>query len=276
MPAITVVVKARNEESRISTFLENTSWADKVILVDDSSDDKTVEIARRHGAEVIEVKRTSEPINFLDVIGFRSVNDGWIVRLDVDEMVEPALCAAIRQEIDHSNTTRIRGIAVARRNIFYGQALHHGGMFRAEYLKVFRADAWDREWDFGSPHSQVPVIGVVRQLDPAEHGAIRHPLYDSFREFRSRSLRVYATQDALAMEKGSPPILLAPIVAAVVFLKVFVGRTLFRKSFRDGLRGVQWASWLALYRATVILRAAALRRRPDLVAAEVESTRYHR
>lgn len=274
--SITVVVKARNEESRISTFMKNTGWADKVVLVDDSSDDKTVEFARLHGAEVIEVRRTSEPINFLDAIGFRSVNHGWILRLDVDEIVEPTLSAAIRQEIDRAETNQIRGIAVARRNLFYGRALLHGGMFRAEYMKVFRADSWDREWDFDSPHSQVPVIGLVRRLDPVEHGAIEHTLYDSFREFRSRSLRGYATQEALALKKQSSPIWLAPVVAATVFLKVFVGRAIFRRGFRDGWRGLQWASWLALYRATVILRAAALKSRPDLIMAHVESTRYHR
>ena len=44
---ISIVIIAKNEEENIRECLESVKWADEIIVVDDFSNDETVEIAKR-------------------------------------------------------------------------------------------------------------------------------------------------------------------------------------------------------------------------------------
>jgi len=51
---VSVVILARNEERRIEDALRSVhGWARQIIVLDNVSTDRTAEIARRYGAEVI-------------------------------------------------------------------------------------------------------------------------------------------------------------------------------------------------------------------------------
>src|SRR5690349_3350364 len=53
-PAITGCVLARNEERRLPDALASLQgWTAQILVIDDSSTDRTTEIAVEHGAEVI-------------------------------------------------------------------------------------------------------------------------------------------------------------------------------------------------------------------------------
>ena len=46
-PALSVVVIAKNEESQLADCLASAAFADDIVVVDDFSTDKTVDVARR-------------------------------------------------------------------------------------------------------------------------------------------------------------------------------------------------------------------------------------
>jgi len=46
MNKLSVVVLTKNEEGRLRECLESVKWADQIIIVDDQSQDRTLEIAR--------------------------------------------------------------------------------------------------------------------------------------------------------------------------------------------------------------------------------------
>src|SRR4030043_366330 len=50
---ISAIVLTKNEEKNINDSLDSISFCDEVIVIDDYSSDKTVDIARKHGAKVI-------------------------------------------------------------------------------------------------------------------------------------------------------------------------------------------------------------------------------
>src|SRR3989454_4838574 len=56
---LTVVIPTLNEERQIAAALEALRWADEVIVADGGSSDRTAELARSHGAAVIEVRGES-------------------------------------------------------------------------------------------------------------------------------------------------------------------------------------------------------------------------
>ena len=52
-PSISVVINTLNDEARIGQALQSVDWADEVIVCDMHSEDKTVEIARKMGAKIV-------------------------------------------------------------------------------------------------------------------------------------------------------------------------------------------------------------------------------
>ena len=52
MSSITGIVIAKNEENRLADCLDSLSFCDEIIVVDNGSEDRTVDIAKRMGAEV--------------------------------------------------------------------------------------------------------------------------------------------------------------------------------------------------------------------------------
>jgi glycosyltransferase involved in cell wall biosynthesis len=92
---LTVTVITRNEAANIEGALESVKWADEIVVVDSRSADETVEIARRHATrvETQDWKGYSAQRNFAAEI---AAND-WILALDADERVPPALAAEIQQ-----------------------------------------------------------------------------------------------------------------------------------------------------------------------------------
>ena len=61
MLKLSIVVLTKNEERNIKDCLESVSgWADEIIVLDDESADKTVEIAAKYGAKIIARKMDIE------------------------------------------------------------------------------------------------------------------------------------------------------------------------------------------------------------------------
>ena len=52
---VSVVIVTKNEESNISDCIKSVFWADEIIVVDSGSKDRTCDISRKLGADVIDV-----------------------------------------------------------------------------------------------------------------------------------------------------------------------------------------------------------------------------
>ena len=53
MATLTVIILAKNEEQHMKDCIASAQFADEVLLIDDGSTDKTVEIAESMGARVV-------------------------------------------------------------------------------------------------------------------------------------------------------------------------------------------------------------------------------
>ena len=54
MTKLAAIVLTKNEEQHIGACLDSLAWADRCVVVDSFSTDRTCDIAREHGAEVIQ------------------------------------------------------------------------------------------------------------------------------------------------------------------------------------------------------------------------------
>ena len=94
MPKLSVTVIAKNEAANIARALESVAWADEIVVVDAESTDDTVGIARRFTDRVI-VRAWPGYIEQKNFAASRADHD-WILSLDADERVTPALADEIR------------------------------------------------------------------------------------------------------------------------------------------------------------------------------------
>lgn len=116
---ISVVVITLNEERNIAACLEAVRWADEVVVVDSFSADATVAIARERGARVIQ-RAWPGMVGTQRNVGLGAVTGDWVLFLDADERVTPAL----RDELIRAAAQGgIVGGRIPRKNYFFGRWL---------------------------------------------------------------------------------------------------------------------------------------------------------
>lgn len=137
MPAsvpLSVVIITKNEEGRLAECLESARWAVELIVVDDHSTDRTVELARRYTDHVVQRAMDIEGVH--RNVAYALATQEWIFSLDADERFTPAL----RDEITALLATNppLNGYTVPRRNYLGRRWLQHGGQYPSPQLKLFR------------------------------------------------------------------------------------------------------------------------------------------
>jgi glycosyltransferase involved in cell wall biosynthesis len=100
---LSVVLATLNEEDNIGPCLESVKdIADEIIVFDESSTDKTREIARDHGAKVYKTKHQAN-FHITKQKAIDKAQGGWILQLDADERVTLELANEIKSVIRQTN-----------------------------------------------------------------------------------------------------------------------------------------------------------------------------
>jgi glycosyltransferase involved in cell wall biosynthesis len=134
---VSVLVPTRNEEHNLDSCLACLTGFEEVIVFDSYSTDRTIEIAKGFGATVVQRKfdNFSAHKNWaLDNIPFRNE---WILFVDADERVEGRLAEEIGQVVSR-NDPATDGYYIARKNMFGGVWVRHGGWYPDLQLRLFR------------------------------------------------------------------------------------------------------------------------------------------
>lgn len=90
---ISAIILVKDEEPRIARCLKSLSWTDEQIVVDNGSLDRSAKIAKQSGALVI--KSFESDFSMLRSIGQKAAKGDWILYIDADEEVPPALRSEI-------------------------------------------------------------------------------------------------------------------------------------------------------------------------------------
>lgn len=133
----TVAIPVRNEEANIARCLGRLGRFRKVIVIDSGSTDRTVEIAKAHGAEVVEFAwdgRFPKKRNWL-LMNHRFETD-WVLFLDADELLDDAFCNEVARAVASDSHS---GYWLNYTNWFLGRRLRHGLPQRK--LALFRVGA---------------------------------------------------------------------------------------------------------------------------------------
>jgi glycosyltransferase involved in cell wall biosynthesis len=97
---LSALVVARNEEARLPACLAALAFADEVVVVLDRTSDRSAEVARAHGARVLEGAWELEGAR--RNAGLATCTGDWVLEVDADEVVEPALAVEVCETIGTS------------------------------------------------------------------------------------------------------------------------------------------------------------------------------
>ena len=232
---ISVVLIAKNEEKKIEKCLTSVTWADEIIVIDDGSTDKTLEIAKKYTKKVY----TSKSKGYVEAIrnfGLSKATGDYILLLDADEIVPSTLRDELKKRVENDSPSYIK---IPRKNIIFNEWIKHNTGWWPDYqLRFFRNGSviWPEKI-----HSQPETSGEGIELEADEKFALYHQNYETISQFLEKLDR-YTTIEA--QEKDTQP---SPDEAVLSPSDEFVSRFFARKGYKDGMHGLVLSFFEAMY-----------------------------
>ena len=139
--SITVIILTLNEEIHIERCIASVaSFVQRIVVVNSFSSDRTVEIAKRLGAEVTQRAFKHQADQFQWALDNCQIATDWVLRLDADEYFEPSLAAEIVEKLP-SLPEHVTGGRLKRKVFFRDRWIRHGGYYPAIFLRLWRTGA---------------------------------------------------------------------------------------------------------------------------------------
>lgn len=146
---LAAVILTYNEEKNIAACLRSLEGlAREVVVVDSGSTDRTAEIARGLGAQVVCRAFEGHARQWNWALGSLPLSFEWVLCLDADQRVTAELGAEIRRALQ-SPPADVDGFYMKRRLVFLGRSIRHGAHYPKYYLKLLRRpNAWSDEREY--------------------------------------------------------------------------------------------------------------------------------
>jgi glycosyltransferase involved in cell wall biosynthesis len=274
---VSVVVPIKNESGNLPRCLECVRWADEIFVVDSQSSDDSIEVAKAHGAQVVQFHFNGtwpKKKNWaLENLRFRNE---WVFILDADEVLPPEAEQEFSKAIAEAGETA--GYWINRRFMFMGKWLRHSyypnwnlRLFRhslGRYEKLTEADT--RSGD-NEVHEHVIVRGATGRLR-CEMDHYAFPTVEVFIEKHNRYSNWEARVSAERMLSGSAARISSGEVGRRRRLKQFSQRLplrpllrflyiyVWQKGFLDGREGYYFARLHAVYEFLSVAKTYELTR----------------
>jgi glycosyltransferase involved in cell wall biosynthesis len=221
---LTVIIAAKNEALNISDCIASVKFADEILVLDSGSTDATAQLARDAGAAV---HATDWPgYGPQQARGIGLATSDWVLSLDADERVTPALQAEILQAIE---SPLADGYRLPRSSSFCGQFITASGWTPDYTLRLVRRERAGFTDHF--LHAHMTVDGTRADLS----SPIVHFSYRSLDDVLEK-LNRYSKGAALdAAANGQSSGLFKAIAKGVwAFFRTYV----LRAGFLDGKMGL--------------------------------------
>jgi glycosyltransferase involved in cell wall biosynthesis len=235
---ISAFVVCFNEEREIGACLETLQFCDEIIVIDSFSTDRTVEICKELGANVIQ--RPWPGYRAQKAFGLAETKHEWVLNLDADERVSDELRQSIEAVLRREWQVRQSGSSQSgkplpdgyemNRVVYYLERWWRKGGWYPEYrVRLVRKSKC--EWGGIDPHERPIVHGPIERIA----GELHHYTYRSMDE-QVKRLHAHATIAAKEDHKrgktvGISRILLSPVVRIVKFY-------IFKRGYREGIAGL--------------------------------------
>jgi glycosyltransferase involved in cell wall biosynthesis len=264
---LSVVLAVRNEEENLARCLDSVkAIADEIIVVDEHSIDKTVEIAKKFGAKVF-LEPHHDLFHISKQIALEKATETWILQLDADEVVTPGLANDIKSVLEGNYQVRhndlferhqklvekrdgpigkkngeVVGYFIPRRNIFLGKPLIHAGVYPDGVIRLVKNGK--ARFPQKSVHEQIELDGEVAWLS----GNLMHYDSPSLKRYLVRFNR-YTDLQTEELKASNLPKSFWNFLVYILFKPLY---TFFNLYFRhlgilDGGAGFLWSFFSAMH-----------------------------
>jgi glycosyltransferase involved in cell wall biosynthesis len=242
---ISATIITFNEERNVARVIESLRCCDEILVLDSGSNDRTVEIAAKLGARVVEASWHGYAAQ--KNIAAELASHDWILSLDADE----SLSEALEAEIWHIKKSgpQFDGYTVPRLAQYLGRWILHSGWHPDRKVRLF--DRRKAKWVGSFVHESVTVSGTVGHLK----SNLLHFTCNSLSE-HVRSIDRYTTLAAQEIVAGQKNIGLSLLLFDPPWTFF---RTYFLKlGFLDGAEGLAIAYMAAFYNFVKYFKARGM------------------
>ncbi len=256
-PSVSVILLTFNEEKHILRCLDSLRpFTSNVFIVDSFSTDRTVELARAWGAEVVQRTWVNYATQFNYGLAHNPFPTSWVMRMDADEYVLPELAQEINTRLA-GLAPDIAGVYVKRRVIFMERWIRYGGYYPIWLLRLWRRGQGVCEETWMDEHIKLTTGQTVQfQHDLVDHNlnnltwwTQKHNLYSlreaidllniryNFDKIIRVEPRLFGSQEQrkryLKERYAALPLFTRPVL-------YFLYRYIIRLGFLDGRSGFVW------------------------------------
>lgn len=239
MGKISAVVLTKNEEKNIERCLRPLAFCNEIIIVDDFSGDKTVELANKFKAKVYKHKLNddfSSQRNF----GLEKAKGEWVLFIDADEEVSQQLEEEILNKLNLNSNDKNLAYYIKRRDFWWGRELRYGEMRKIRQIGLVRLIRRNSGKWVGKVHEVFKASGSFGQLK----SFINHYPHQTLRDFVAE-INFYSTVRAreLLSQGGETNILetiFYPLGKFILNYFVYLG-------FLDGAAGFAYAFLMSFH-----------------------------
>lgn len=222
---LSVIILTKNEQDRIKTCLESVKWAKEIIIIDNGSTDKTLEIVKNYTDKVF----IFQDLDFATLrnYGMEKARNKWVLYVDSDERVLKDL----REEIEgYIKSDQLSALAISRKNIIFGKEVKYGPFWPDWVIRLIKKK--DLEKWVGEVHEQPKFKGKLGY----SKNSLLHLTHRGVDQIVLKSLEWSKIDAKLRFESGHPQ------MSAWRFLRIFIteifNQAVYRKGFFNGAVGV--------------------------------------
>lgn len=226
MAKVSVILATFNEEINIKDCLESVKWADEIVIVDGTSTDKTVAIAKKYTDKIF-VRENPAMFHINKQLAIDKATGDWILYLDADERISPELKKEILATLKKPTAN---GYWIPRRNIIFGKWIEHAGWYPDRQLRLFKKG--EARLPCKSVHEQPVLKGKAGYLKKD----LIHYNYRTVAQFVRKLNHLYTENDKNVFLAQGKKI---SSLDAIRFPKdEFLKRFFLEKGYQDGLHGL--------------------------------------
>ena len=176
---LSIVILTKNSEKYLIEVLNSVKFANEVIIYDNDSSDKTLEIAKNFKNVKIFIDNNWEGFGIQKQKAVEKAKNNWVFVLDSDEIITEKLKQEILATIQNPKHD---AYFVPRLNNFFGKWMKHTGLFPDYSIRLF--DKTKAKFNKREVHESIEAknIGYLKNY-------FLHYAYESVEEFISKQNR---------------------------------------------------------------------------------------
>lgn len=221
-----VIVLTKNEEDRIKACLESIKWADELIVIDQGSSDRTLELVKKYTDKIF-IKDNSD-FSLRRNLGMEKATGNWVLYLDADERVlEP-----LKKEIEWVVTSKgqFSAYAISRKNVIFGQKVNYGPYKKDWVIRLFKKDHF-KTW-VGEVHEYGTFTGKLGYLK----NSLLHLTHRDLDQFLQKAIDWSKIDAQLRINTHHPKMTRWRFIR--IFLTEMWHQIVARRGFFDGTVGI--------------------------------------